>query len=73
MSTKERVIHTPVNEADLEDLSIGDIIYLTGALFTMRDLSHKRIGEYVRKGQKLPVDLKCCCLPLRADYEEDRP
>jgi tartrate/fumarate subfamily iron-sulfur-dependent hydro-lyase beta chain len=58
VSAKERVLHTPVNEADLEDLNIGDLIYLTGALFTMRDLSHKRIGEYVRKGQKLPVDLK---------------
>jgi tartrate/fumarate subfamily iron-sulfur-dependent hydro-lyase beta chain len=56
--TKERILQTPVTEADLKDIRTGDRIYLTGKLFTLRDLSHKRIGEYLQKGKKLPVDLK---------------
>lgn len=58
MSTKERVIHAPVTGAELEELNTGDLIYLSGTLFTVRDLSHKRIGELVAKGEKLPLDLK---------------
>ena len=55
--TQEYHLKTPVTEEDLEPLRIGDRIYLSGKLFTIRDLSHKRIGEYFKSGQKLPFGL----------------
>lgn len=58
MNKKEHHITTPVSESDLKDLHIGDLVYLSGKLFTIRDLAHKRIGEYVRAGGKIPFDLK---------------
>lgn len=39
----------------MEDIKIGDVIYLTGYLVTARDAAHTRL---VKLGRKLPVDLK---------------
>jgi L(+)-tartrate dehydratase beta subunit len=47
-------LSTPIRGADLEGLSIGDIVYLSGALITARDDVHHR---YLRQGVPLPVDL----------------
>jgi L(+)-tartrate dehydratase beta subunit len=50
----EKNLRTPVSAADLEELRIGDIVYLDGALITARDDVHHR---YLRQGVPLPVDL----------------
>ncbi len=51
----KRVLTTPIQDADLEDLKIGDIVYLSGYLVTSRDDVHTRL---VKQGKELPVDLK---------------
>ena len=53
MSTK--LLKTPIKAEDLEDIHVGDIIYLTGTLVTSRDCVHTRL---VKQGRQLPVDLK---------------
>ena len=58
MQPKEHHLKTPVSKADLKGLHVGDRVYISGKLFTIRDLSHKRIGEYARTGEVLPFDLK---------------
>ena len=40
---------------DLEDLKVGDVVYLTGRLVTCRDVAHRRLIE---QGRQLPVDLE---------------
>lgn len=52
MNTK--VLTTPIQDADLESLTIGDIIYLTGYLITSRDDVHQRL---IKQHKELPVDL----------------
>jgi L(+)-tartrate dehydratase beta subunit len=47
-------LSTPIRGAELEGLSIGDIVYLSGALITARDDVHHR---HLRQGVPLPVDL----------------
>ncbi|MCD6471444.1 fumarate hydratase C-terminal domain-containing protein, partial [bacterium] len=42
----------------IHSLKIGDIVYLTGTLFTMRDNAHRRALEYLKRNKKLPVNLK---------------
>jgi L(+)-tartrate dehydratase beta subunit len=49
-----RILSTPLQNADLEDLRIGDIVYLDGLLVTARDDVHHR---HLRQGVPLPVDL----------------
>lgn len=50
-------LKTPIKEEDVRKLRVGDVIYITGLIYTARDQAHRRILEYVEKGQKLPVDL----------------
>ena len=35
----KKILTTPIRSEDLEDIRIGDIIYLNGYLITARDLS----------------------------------
>jgi len=48
----------PLNDEDVEKLRIGDIVYLSGVMYTARDAAHKRIVDLIKEGKKLPFDLK---------------
>jgi fumarate hydratase subunit beta len=48
---------TPVTEDEIRQIKIGDILYLSGRIFTARDGAHKRAIELVKKGKKLPFDV----------------
>lgn len=50
-----RVLTTPLKNEDIEQLAVGDIIFLDGTLVTCRDVGHRRLIEM---GMKLPVDLE---------------
>ena len=51
----KKILTTPIQAADLEDIHVGDIIYLNGYITTCRDVAHRRLIEGKRK---IPVDLK---------------
>lgn len=53
MSSK-KILTTPIKSEDLQDIKIGDVIYLTGHIVTCRDVAHRRLIEH---GRALPVDL----------------
>ncbi|MDK6028174.1 FumA C-terminus/TtdB family hydratase beta subunit [Ignisphaera sp. 4213-co] len=48
---------TPLTENDIRKLNVGDIVYLYGVVYTARDAAHKRIVEYINRGEKLPFNL----------------
>jgi len=50
----KKIINTPISSEDLENLKVGDIVYLNGTLVTCRDVAHRRLIEL---GRELPVDL----------------
>lgn len=50
-------LHFPVTEADVRDLHVGDVVYLNGTLFTMRDMAHLRLRESLESGGRPPVEL----------------
>lgn len=50
----KKILNTPVTAADLEDIKVGDVIYLTGHIVTCRDVAHRRLIEY---GRELPIDI----------------
>jgi fumarate hydratase subunit beta len=51
-------LHLPVSKQEIEALNVGDIVYLSGRILTIRDRSHKRINEYADKKMALPFNLK---------------
>jgi fumarate hydratase subunit beta len=51
-------LSTPLTDETLESLRIGDIVRITGDIFTGRDAAHKRLVECLDRGEALPVDLR---------------
>ncbi len=55
---KELYIDVCELKNNIEDLTISDIIYISGDIYTARDAAHKRMHETLEKGDVLPIDVK---------------
>ncbi len=56
MSGREYRLRTPLSVGDVERLRVGDIVYLSGLIFTARDEAHKKILEEIESGRELPFN-----------------
>ena len=54
----EKHITLPLTEELAKTLKAGDMVYLTGTIYTSRDAGHKRMCETLARGEKLPFDPK---------------
>lgn len=54
----DRFISAPISETDASELRSGDMVYITGTIYTARDAAHKRMQEALDNGEKLPFDIK---------------
>ncbi len=50
----KKVLKMPISAEDIKDISIGDVIYLSGHIVTCRDVGHRRVVE---QGRECPVPL----------------
>lgn len=50
-------IKTPLTAEAVKDLRAGDVVRITGPIYTARDAAHKRLTEALARGEKLPLDL----------------
>lgn len=50
--------NTPISKEDVQKLKIGDVIYVSGTVFTARDEAHERALELAEKGEKMPIDFE---------------
>jgi fumarate hydratase subunit beta len=55
---KEIRLTTPLSTQDVEKLSIGDKVLLSGVLYTGRDAAHKRLFDLIAEGKELPIDIQ---------------
>ena len=51
-------ITAPIDKKALSELNAGDMVFISGIIYTARDAAHKRMSETLAKGQELPFDLK---------------
>ena len=51
-------IHLPFTEAVISQLRAGDIVTLSGTIYTARDAAHKRLCEQIQDGTELPFEIK---------------
>jgi fumarate hydratase subunit beta len=49
---------TPIDKASVRDLKAGDVVYLSGEIFTARDEAHLRAMEYQKEKKEMPVNFK---------------
>ncbi len=47
----------PIDKNKMKDLNAGDMVYISGTIYTARDAAHKRMSEALSRGESLPVDL----------------
>ncbi|MDO4300688.1 MAG: Fe-S-containing hydro-lyase [Clostridia bacterium] len=49
---------TPVTVEKARELKAGDLVTISGVIYTARDAAHKRMLENLKKGIALPFDIK---------------
>ncbi|MDD2568998.1 MAG: Fe-S-containing hydro-lyase [Clostridia bacterium] len=49
---------TPVDQEFLLSLKVGDVVKISGTVYTGRDAAHKNMTEALAKGEKLPMDIE---------------
>ena len=50
-------LNTPLTQEDVLSLRAGDIVSLSGTIYTGRDAAHKRLVNTLKKGDPMPIDL----------------
>ncbi len=55
---REIRLETPLTDADVTPLRIGDRVLLSGVVYTARDAAHKRLVDLMDHDQPLPFDLR---------------
>lgn len=51
-------INTPLSKEKIKELKAGDMVYITGTIYTARDAAHKRMSEALLEGKSLPFDIR---------------
>jgi len=52
------ILKTPIKYDDIKHLKSGEMVYITGDIYTGRDAAHKRLFEMLESGEAMPFDFK---------------
>lgn len=52
----ERDVELPLTKEFVKQLKVGDVLYLSGYVYTCRDAAHKRIQDLLEAGEESPLD-----------------
>lgn len=58
----KKILTMPLREGDVRELRTGDVVYLTGHIYTARDMAHLRIRSLLEDGTPLPRDFSGAAL-----------
>lgn len=56
MDKTTKKITTPLSDDEIQGLKVGDMVLITGTIYTARDAAHKQLVELIEKGEPLPFD-----------------
>jgi len=51
-------VETPLTDKAVISLKAGQIVAITGYIYTGRDAAHKRLIELIKQGKELPIDVQ---------------
>ncbi len=54
----DKKITLPLTDEIINSLHAGDMVYLTGTVYSARDAAHKRMIETIERGDDLPFDIR---------------
>ena len=50
------ILEAPFTDEKIKSLKAGEMIYISGTVYTGRDAAHKRLYEMIEKGEDMPFD-----------------
>ena len=56
MSQNRIELTAPFTDKDIKKLKTGDMIYISGTIYTARDAAHKQLCELLEQGKEMPFD-----------------
>ena len=54
----EKYINAPITKKDIDNLAAGDMVYISGTIYTARDAAHKRLYETILEEKDIPLELE---------------
>lgn len=57
-AAKIKYIQAPLSAETAKSLRAGDVVRISGYIYTARDAAHKRLFEAIGRGEQLPLDLE---------------
>ena len=55
--TRKVAVSTPLSADVVQELRTGDVVAISGTIYTARDAAHARMAEAIAAGQELPFDV----------------
>ena len=52
------ILEAPFTDDKIKSLKAGDMVYISGTVYTGRDAAHKRLAEMIERGEKMPFDFE---------------
>ena len=54
----DKKLTIPATDEEIASLRAGDMVYITGTIYTARDAAHKRMFDTLNEGGELPYDIE---------------
>ncbi len=58
MEKEIKYLQAPLTKEAVAGLRAGDVVRISGVIYTARDAAHKRLTEALARGEQLPLDLR---------------
>lgn len=58
MNEKRIELSTPLDSEIVKSLKTGDMVYISGTIYTARDAAHKKLCELIDAGEPMPFDFR---------------
>lgn len=55
---EKKILTTPFDNERIKELTAGDMVYISGVVYTGRDAAHKRMCESLEEGLPMPFDFE---------------
>ena len=52
------ILGAPFTDEKIKSLKAGEMVYISGTVYTGRDAAHKRLCEMIKRGEKMPFDFE---------------
>ena len=52
------ILEAPFTDEKIKSLKAGEMVYISGTVYTGRDAAHKRLCEMIERGEKMPFDFE---------------